>query len=302
MIQCGKRFGLLVLCSVGFFGVIAVANLRAQDAPEKASPPEQIGRFLKWNAESKATVESFLQDEIARQDERLKAVTTELADKRKWKISENELKRTFFSLEEKREALAQLEAEIQELKAGRKESTEQLQDWQQSAFGPISEFSELEVGQFGTLDGWVCEIVQIVDGENLMVRTGHARLPPAPVNLGIQVGSYEDALLQQKVRGGIPTLGRAEISGPGQTVWIRGLATKGLVDGKRIEPEEVFEVTGTKKIGGTRTIFVLERVDLEEVERFAPKPPVVEAKPEKSKASPVSKPRSGTKSKAKLAN
>ena len=47
-----------------------------------------------------------------------------------------------------------------------------------------------------------------------------------------------------------------------QNVWVRGIPTTGLVDGKRVSLDRVFEVTGMKRyptaIGGSTTVFVIE--------------------------------------------
>ncbi len=61
----------------------------------------------------------------------------------------------------------------------------------------------------------------------------------------------------------------------GQRVWVSGVSTAGLVDGKKVELPQVFRITGTKTyktaIGGSNTVFVFSPVDMEKMQPYLEK-------------------------------
>lgn len=280
-------FGLAFIC--GSVDTIGSGQETTNVNPE---PSESVRRFLKFVAVAKAREVESLQAAIAHTDNRIKALSDEWADKRRWRVSEFGVKRTFFSLEDKQKALTEIEIEIASLKRLKEEPVNILGDLQSHPLPPIPAFGEFNIGDFGTLNEMVCQVIQITNPKQMLVSVGRPSFAPAPVNRAIEVGSVEDAQVQRQFQFGAPIQGQAQFAEPPQLVFVNGLETNGLVDGKKITPRDVFEVTGTKRLLDGRTVYVLEPIDMAQALLFAPKPerPAEQAAPsKKSKTSSIKK-------------
>lgn len=118
-------------------------------------------------------------------------------------------------------------------------------------YAPALDMHKLATGQIGTIGGqwWNLRVVQVLEE-------------------GAVLAEYEYLARTTKIRGsgerGMTTIHTGAEQRTGPLVWIEGLSTDNLVDGKKIQPPDLFEVRGTKQyqtaMGSSKTVFWLSAV------------------------------------------
>lgn len=104
------------------------------------------------------------------------------------------------------------------------------------------------VGAIGRLPDPEVRVQQIIDGQNMLVTSSAWD----PLVILRRMGDMQPYLNSGGVRL--------------EYFWVKGFPTKGIIDGRRRNVHDVFEVTGTKTYetvaSGSKTVFVIEPVDL----------------------------------------